>query len=90
MSWMGDKDEEGQKDKVACCYDRDTENKRKQFCIGSWLLLETSRVFWPVMLHSHAWVYEGQFRQHDFVCTEVYSVCCQGNQLVENYNSLIL
>ena len=28
---MGGTDEEGQKDKVACCYDRDTENKEKQF-----------------------------------------------------------
>ena len=38
------------------------------------------------MLHSHAWAYGGQFRQHDFVCAEVYSVCCLG---VENYTTLI-
>ena len=26
-------DKEGQKDKMAYCYDKDTENKCKQFCI---------------------------------------------------------
>ena len=29
-------------------------------------------------------------KHHDFVCTEVYSVCCQGDQQVENYNNLIV
>ena len=38
-------DEEGEKDKMAQCYDRDTENTGKQFCIASWLSLEASGVF---------------------------------------------
>ena len=32
--------------------------------------------------------YKGQVGLHDFVCAEVYSVCCQGDQQGENYNSL--
>ena len=52
-------DEEGQNEKVAYCHDRNTENKGKQFCIGSWASLEASEVFWAVMLYSHAWTYGG-------------------------------
>ena len=66
---MDGTDEQGQKDMLAYTYDRGTENKGKQF--GSLPSLVT--------LHSHAWAYGGQFRLHDSVCTEVYSVCCQGD-----------
>ena len=38
--------------------------------------------------HLHAWTYRGQVELHDFVCTEAYSVCCQGFQQEENYSSL--
>ena len=43
----------GQKGKVAQCCDRDTENKGKQFCIGSWLCLEASEVFWAEIMYAH-------------------------------------
>ena len=39
-------------------------------------------------MHLHAWTYGGQVGQHDFVCAEAYSVCCQGYQQGENYSSL--
>ena len=42
----------------------------------------------PVLLHLHAWTYEGQVGLNDFVCAEAYSVCCQGDQQGENYSSL--
>ena len=41
------------------------------------------------MLRSYAWAYGAQFIQHDFVCGEIYSICCQGDQQVENYNNVI-
>ena len=40
------------------------------------------------MLHSHTWAYGGQCGQHDFLCAEVCSLCCQGDHLEENYNNL--
>ena len=81
-------DEEGQKDKVAYCSDRYTENRDKQFCTESLPSLEADGVFSGVLLHFHAWTYEGQVGLHDFVCAEAYSVCCQGDQQGENYSSL--
>ena len=41
-----------------------------------------------MILHSHAWAYGGQVGLYEFVCAEVYSVCCQGEQLDENYSIL--
>ena len=42
-----------------------------------------------MILHSHAWAYtRGKVGLHDFVRTEAYSVCCQGDQLEKNYSSL--
>ena len=81
-------DEEGQKYKVAYCSDRYTENRDKQFCTESLPSLEASGVFSGVLLHFHAWTYEGQVGLHDSVCAEAYSVCCQGDQQGENYSSL--
>ena len=46
------------------------------------------KAFSGVLLHFHAWTYEGQVGLHDFVCAEAYSVCCQGDQQGENYSSL--
>ena len=45
-------------------------------------------VFSAVLLHFHAWTYEGEVGLHDFVCAEAYSVCCQLNQQGENYSRL--
>ena len=81
-------DEEGQKYKVAYCSDRYTENRDKQFCTESLPSLEASGVFSGVLLHFHAWTYEGQVGLRDSVCAEAYSVCCQGDQQGENYSSL--
>ena len=53
----------------------------------NWKPVECSKA---VMQHSHAWVYGGLFGQRDFVCAEVYSVCCLGDQQAENCNNLIL
>ena len=33
-------------------------------------------------------LYKGQVGLHDLVCSEAYSVCCQGYQQEENYSSL--
>ena len=44
-------------------------------------------MFSAVLLHLHAWTYGGQVGLHDFVCSEAYSVCCQGYQQGENYIS---
>ena len=71
-------DEEGQKYKVAYCSDRYTENRDKQFCTESLPSLEASGVFSGVLLHFHAWTYEGQVGLRDFVCAEAYLVCCHG------------
>ena len=67
-------DKEGQKYKVAYSSDRYTENRDKQFCTESLPSLEASGVFSAVLLHLHAWTYEGQVGLHDFVCSEAYSV----------------
>ena len=59
-------DEEGQKYKVAYCSDRYTENRDKQFCTESLPSLEASGVFSGVLLHFHAWTYEGQDPEFDY------------------------
>ena len=41
------------------------------------------------MLHSQAWAYGGHVGLHEVVSSEVYSVCCQGQQLGENHTNLI-
>ena len=68
-------DEEGQKGKVAWCCERDTESTSKQFCIGS---TGSHGVFYDVALTCLGL----RSRAACFVCAEVYSVYCQGDQQV--------
>ena len=62
-------DEQSQKYRAAYCSDRYTENRDKQFCNESQPSLETSGVFWVVLLHLHAWIYVEQVGLQDFVST---------------------